>query len=244
MLTPRIRDGLRTCGTTTHGPVADGTRPRKPWRFAMPPDQQIRILTVDDHALLREGIAALLATEPDLAVAGTAGTGREAVEQFRALRPDVTLMDLQMPDMSGAQAISAIRSEFPDARIVVLTTYSGDAQITRALKAGAYGYLLKSLVGEQLVETIRAVHAGRRALSPDATFALASHATDEALTLSEIDILRLIAAGSANKQIANRLAITEDTVKGRVRNILTKLGAHDRTHAVTIALKRGIIELT
>lgn len=206
--------------------------------------QRIRILTVDDHALLREGIAALLATEADMTVIGAAGTGREAVEQFRALRPDVTLMDLQMPDMSGPEAISAIRAEFPDARIVVLTTYSGDAQITRAFKAGASGYLLKSLIGRELIETIRAVHAGRKALSPDVTFALAAHATDEALTGPEIDVLRLIAEGNANKQIADRLGISEDTVKGRIRNILAKLGAHDRTNAVTIALKRGIIELT
>jgi DNA-binding NarL/FixJ family response regulator len=210
----------------------------------MPPGQQIRILIVDDHALLREGIAALLAMESDLAVVGAAGTGREAVERFRALRPDVTLMDLQMPDMSGPEAISAIRGEFPDARIVVLTTYSGDAQIVRALKAGASGYLLKSLVATELIATIRAVHAGRKTLSPDATFALAAHATDDALTAPEIDVLRLIASGKANKQIADRLGITEDTVKGRIRNILAKLGAHDRTHAVTIALKRGIIELT
>ena len=164
------------------------------------------------------------------------------MEKFRTLRPDVTLMDLQMPDMSGPEAISAIRSEFPDARIVVLTTYSGDAQITRALKAGASGYLLKSLVGKELVDTIRAVHAGRKTLSTEVTFELAAHATDEALTPPEIVVLRLIAAGNANKQIADRLGITEDTVKGRVRNILGKLGAHDRTHAVTIALKRGIIE--
>jgi DNA-binding NarL/FixJ family response regulator len=210
----------------------------------MPPGQLIRILTVDDHALLREGLAALLATEADMAVIGFAATGYEALDQFRALRPDVTLMDLQMPDMSGAEAISAIRAEFPDARIVVLTTYSGDAQITRALKAGAFGYLLKSQVGSDLVDTIRAVHAGRKTLSPDVTFALAAHATDESLSPPELDVLRLIAAGNANKQIADGLGITEDTVKGRVRNILGKLGAHDRTHAVTIALKRGIIELT
>jgi DNA-binding NarL/FixJ family response regulator len=210
----------------------------------MPPGQQIRILTVDDHALLREGIAALLATEADMAVIGAAGTGYEAVAKFRALRPDVTLMDWRMPDMSGSEAISAIRCEFPDARIVVLTTYSCDAQITRALKAGASGYMLKSLVGKELVDTIRAVHAGRKTLSPEVTFALAAHATDEALTPPEIDVLRLITAGNANKQIADRLGITEDKVKGRVRNILGKLGAHDRTHAVTIALKRGIIELT
>ena len=229
-------------------PLADRVPPaRHPQHTRIEPTHRgprIRILTVDDHALLREGIAALLSTAADLAVVGAAATGREAVEQFRTLRPDVTLMDLQMPDMSGAEAISAIRAEFPDARIVVLTTYSGDAQISRALKAGACGYLLKNLVSEELIDTIRAVHAGRKTLAPDATFALAEHAMDEALTPAEIDVLRLIAAGNANKQIADRLDITEDTVKGRVRNILAKLDAHDRTHAVTIALKRGIIELT
>jgi DNA-binding NarL/FixJ family response regulator len=203
----------------------------------------IRVLTVDDHGLLREGIAALLASEPDMAVVGGAGTGREAIEQFRALRPDITLMDLRMPDMSGVEAVIAIRAEFPDARLIVLTTYSGDVQVARALKAGASGYLLKTLAHKELADTIRAVHAGRKTLSPELSFELAEHVADDALTPAEIEVLRLIAAGNANKQIADRLEITEDTVKGRVRSVLSKLGANDRTHAVTIALKRGIIQL-
>ena len=172
-----------------------------------------------------------------------AATGREAVEQFRALRPDITLMDLQIPDMSGLEAIAAIRAEFPDARIIVLTTYSGDAQILRAIKAGASAYLLKNLVHQELVETIRAVHAGRKRLSPEASYELAAHVSDDALTPAEIDVLSAVAAGNANKQIADQLGITEDTVKGRVRSILSKLGANDRTHAVTISLKRGIIQI-
>ena len=209
----------------------------------MADSRRIRVLTVDDHALLREGMAALLGGEQDMTVVGAAATGREAVEQFQALRPDITLMDLQMPDMSGLEAIAAIRAEFPDARIIVLTTYSGDAQILRAIKAGASAYLLKNLVHKELVETIRAVHAGRKRLSPEASYELAAHATDDALTPAEIHVLRLVAAGNANKQIADQLGITEDTVKGRVRSILSKLGAKDRTHAVTISLKRGIIQI-
>lgn len=209
----------------------------------MPGKHPIRILVVDDHALLREGIAALLASDAEMAVVGDAATGRQAVQQYRKLRPDVTLMDLQMPDMSGLDAILAIRAEFPDARIVVLTTYSGDVQAMRALKAGACGYLLKNLVHKELLETIRAVHAGRRTLAPEVSFELAAHTLDDALTPAEIDVLRLIAAGNANKEVADELRITEDTVKGRVRSILSKLGANDRTHAVTIGLKRGIIQL-
>jgi DNA-binding NarL/FixJ family response regulator len=205
--------------------------------------QPIRILVVDDHALLREGIAALLASDAEMAVVGDAATGRQAVQQYRRLRPDITLMDLQMPEMSGLDAILAIRAEFPDARIVVLTTYSGDVQVMRALKAGACGYLLKNLAHKELLETIRAVHAGRRTLAPEVSFELAAHAVDDALTPAEIDVLRLIAAGNANKQVADELGITEDTVKGRVRSILSKLGANDRTHAVTIGLTRGIIQL-
>jgi len=203
----------------------------------------IRILTVDDHSLLRDGIAALIGPESDMTLAGACSNGREAVEQFRALRPDVTLMDLQMPEMNGVEAISAIRREFPDARIVVLSTYAGDVQVVRALKAGAAGYLLKNLVHKDLLDTIRSVHAGRKALSPEISIELATHATDDPLTPAEIEVLHLIAAGNSNKQIADKLDITEDTVKGRVRNILSKLGANDRTHAVTIGIKRGIIEL-
>ncbi|MEA2259000.1 MAG: hypothetical protein QOJ51_1825, partial [Acidobacteriaceae bacterium] len=167
----------------------------------------------------------------------------EAIQQFRAHRPDVTLMDLQMPEMNGLDAVIAIRGEFPEAKIIVLTTYTGDAQVLRALKAGARAYLLKNLLHRELLETIRAVHAGKKALSPEASFELAEHATDDPLTPAEVQILRLIAAGNANKQIADQLSITEETVKGRVKNILSKLHAKDRTHAATIGLKRGIIEL-
>lgn len=203
----------------------------------------IRSLTVDDHPMLREGIAALVASQPDMKLVAEASTGREALEQFRKRRPDLTLMDLQMPDMDGIEAMVAICSEFPDARIIVLTTYKGDIQVLRALKAGARAYLLKGLLRKELLETIRAVHAGQKRISPDVAAELADHALDDALTSREIDVLRLIAGGHANKLIADQLSITEDTVKGHVKNILSKLGASDRTHAVTIALKRGIIEL-
>jgi DNA-binding NarL/FixJ family response regulator len=204
---------------------------------------QIRILAVDDHVLARQGISVLLGTEPDMALVSEASNGREAIQQFRAHRPDITLMDLQMPEMNGMDAIIAIRGEFPDAKIIVLTTYKGDVQILRALKAGAQGYLLKNTFHKELIQTIRAVHAGRKALSPEASYEIAEHATDDALTPAEINVLRLIAAGNANKQIADQLSITEETVKGRVKNILSKLGAHDRTQAAMIGLKRGIIEL-
>jgi DNA-binding NarL/FixJ family response regulator len=204
---------------------------------------QIRILAVDDHALVREGIAVLLGTEPGMVLVAEASNGREAIQQFRAHRPDIALMDLQMPEMNGLDAIIAIRAEFPDAKIIVLTTYKGDVQIFRALKSGAQGYLLKNTLHKELVETIRAVHTGKKALSPEASFEIAEHATDDPLTPAEINVLRLIAAGNANKQIANQLSITEETVKGRVKNILSKLGASDRTQAAMIGLKRGIIEL-
>ena len=203
----------------------------------------IRILIVDDHPLLREGIAALVGGQADMTLAAECSNGREAVQAFRTHRPDVTLMDLQMPEMGGVDAIGAIRGEFPDARIIVLTTYSGDVQVMRALQAGARAYLLKNQVHKELLDTIRAVHAGKKMVSPEASYELAEHATDDALTKAEIDVLRLIAAGNANKQIADQLSITEETVKGRVRNILSKLGANDRTHAAMIGLKRGIIEL-
>jgi DNA-binding NarL/FixJ family response regulator len=203
----------------------------------------IRILAVDDHQLLREGIAALLASQADMELVAEAANGREAIEQFRKHRPDVTLMDIQMPEMSGIDALGAIRGEFPEARIVVLTTYAGDVQVMRALKAGARGYLLKSLLRKELLETIRAVHAGQRRVPPELAAEIAEHASDDLLTPREIDVLRLIAAGNANKEIAAQLSITEETVKGHVKNILAKLGANDRTHAVTIGLKRGIIEL-
>ena len=201
----------------------------------------IRILVVDDHPVVRKGIAALLATESDMSLVGEAATGREALQQFRTHRPDVTLMDLQMPEMNGFDALSAIRAEFSEARIIVLTTYVGDVQVLRALKAGARGYLLKNSLYKELLETIRAVHAGRKSLSPEASFELAEHATDEALTASEVRILRLIADGYANKEIAAKLSMSEGTVKGQVRNIIAKLGAKDRTQAAMIALKRGVI---
>jgi DNA-binding NarL/FixJ family response regulator len=203
----------------------------------------IRVLAVDDHPLIREGIAHLIARESDMQLIAEADNGREAIRQFRTHRPDVTLMDLQMPEMSGLDAIIAIRNEFPQARIVVLTTYPGDAQVIRALKAGAQAYLLKTTLNTELRETIRAVYAGRKSISAEISCELAEHATDEALTAAEIRVLRLIAAGNANKEIAARLAVSEETVKGQVSRILSKLGAKDRTHAVVIGLKRGIFDL-
>jgi DNA-binding NarL/FixJ family response regulator len=203
----------------------------------------IRVLAVDDHPLLRDGIAALLGSEEDMELIGEASNGREALELFRKYQPNITLMDLQMPDMNGIDAIGAIRGEFPEARIIVLTTHPGDVQVSRALKAGARAYLMKGELRKELLETIRAVHAGQKRLSPEIAAEIAEHATDGALTPREIDVLRLVAAGNANKEIGVRLSLTEVTVKSHVRNVLAKLGANDRTHAVTIALKRGIIDL-
>lgn len=205
--------------------------------------KQIRILTVDDHPLLRQGIAALIADESDMALVAEAANGREAIQQFRAHRPDVTLMDLQMPEMNGLDAMIAIRGEFPDARIIMLTTYSGDVQALRALQAGARAYLLKNSLHKELLGAIRAVHAGKKTLSPEVSFELADHSAEESLSPVEVRVLRLIAEGNTNKEIAAQLAVTEDAVKGQVRNILSKLGANDRTHAVAIGLKRGIIDL-
>jgi DNA-binding NarL/FixJ family response regulator len=202
----------------------------------------IRILAVDDHPLFRNGIAALLATQPDMNLVAEASNGLQAIQQFRAHLPDITLMDLQMPEMSGLDAMIAIRNEFPEARIIILTTYTGDVQVLRAMKVGARAYLLKSLLDKELLETIRAVHAGKKTLSAEASYELAAHVTDEALSPGEIDVLRLIAKGNANKQIGVLLSITEETVKGRVKNILSKLGANDRTHAAMIGVRRGIIE--
>jgi two-component system, NarL family, response regulator len=203
----------------------------------------IRILAVDDHPLLRKGIAALVNAEPDLKLVAEASSGKEAIESFRLHRPDVTLMDLQLPDLDGIEAIYRILSEFPEARIVVLTTYTGDAQVVRALRAGARAYLLKGYVHRELLETIRTVHAGRRRIPPDIAAELAEHVTEDELSSREIDVLRLIAAGNSNKQIADQLSIGEATVKSHVTNILSKLNANDRAHAVTIGLRRGIIAL-
>ena len=203
----------------------------------------ITILTVDDHALLRKGIAALVNAEPDMKLIAEASSGQDAVESFRLYRPDVTLMDIQMPGFNGIEAISRIHCEFPDARIIVLTTYTGDVQVVRALKAGARAYVLKGHVHRELLETIRAVHAGQKRIPPDIAAELAEHAADDELSTREIDVLRLIACGNSNKLIADQLSIGEATVKSHVTNILSKLGANDRVHAVTIALKRGIIGL-
>jgi DNA-binding NarL/FixJ family response regulator len=205
--------------------------------------ESIRVLTVDDHQLLREGIAAVIEGQKDMTLVAQASNGQEAVESFRRLRPDVTLMDLRMPDMSGIEAITAIRSEFRDARIVVLTTYAGDAQAAAALKAGAVGYLLKSLVRKELLETIRAVHAGKRRVPPEIATEIAEHVADDALTAREVEVLRRVAAGKSNKLIAAELEISEGTVKTHMKSILPKLDASDRTHAVMIALKRGILDL-
>jgi DNA-binding NarL/FixJ family response regulator len=205
--------------------------------------KQIRILTVDDHPLLREGIAAVIEGQPDLQLVGEATNGREGVDVFRACRPDVVLMDLQMPQMGGIEAIAAIRGEFPEARIIVLTTYKGDSQAVRAFKAGAAGYLLKSMLRKELLDTIRTVHGGRKRIPPEIASEIAEHHADDALTQREIEVLRLVASGGANKIVAGELGISEETVKAHMRSILAKLSANDRTHAVTIALKRGIIEL-
>jgi DNA-binding NarL/FixJ family response regulator len=202
----------------------------------------IRILTVDDHPLLRKGIAALVNAEPDMKLVAEASDGQEAIEKFRLHRPDVTLMDLQMPGLNGVEAISRIQSEFPNARIIVLTTYTGDVQALRALRAGARAYVLKREVPRELLETIRAVHAGRKRIPSEIAVELVDRARGD-LTPREIDVLRLIAAGNANKQIADQLSIGEASVKSHVANILSKLGANDRAHAVAIGLKRGIIEL-
>ena len=204
-------------------------------------EARIRVLAVDDHPLLREGIAGLIADESDMTLVAEAANGREAIAQFRAHRPDVTLMDLQMPEMNGVEATAAIRAECPNARVVVLTTYAGDAQVALALKAGASGYLLKNSIRTELLTTIRAVHSGRKVLSPDVTFAMANRAADT-LSPSETRVLRLIADGLSNKQIAAQLSLTEEGVKGQVKSILSKLDARDRTHAAVIGVRNGIID--
>ncbi len=203
----------------------------------------IRVLAVDDHQLIRVGIATLLLPESDMKLVGEASNGCVAITKVRECLPDVTLMDLQMPEMNGFDAIMAIRDEFPEARIIVLTTYAGDVQAMRAMKAGAQGYLLKNLLHKELIQTIRTVHSGRKAMAAAVAAQVAEHTGEEVLTSKEIDVLRLIAAGDANKEIAAELGVTEETVKSRVKNILDKLGAKDRTHAVSIGLKRGIINL-
>lgn len=200
-------------------------------------------MAVDDHPLLRDGISALIGNQTDMELVAEASTGREALDLFRKCRPDITLMDLQMPEMSGIDAISAIRGEFPDARIIMLTTHAGDVQVSRALKAGARAYLLKGLLRKELLETIRAVHAGHKRVSSEVAAEIAEHATDDALTPREVDVLHLVAKGNANKAIGAELSLTEETVKSHIRSILAKLGANDRTHAVAIGLKRGIIDL-
>jgi len=204
--------------------------------------KKIRILAVDDHPLLREGIAAVLEGEDDFELAAEATSGQEAVELYRIHRPDVTLMDLQMPGMNGIDAMLAIRSEFANARFIVLTTYQGDVQALRALKAGAAGYLLKNMMRKELLETIRTVHAGRRRIPPEIAAELADHVTEDALSDREVDVLRRVATGNSNKIIASQLNVSEATVKGHMKSILSKLGANDRTHAVTIAMKRGFLD--
>ena len=201
----------------------------------------IRILAADDHPMLREGISALIANQSDMVLVGEAATGREAVDKFRALQPDVTLMDIQMPEMSGIDALIAIRAEFPAARVIILTTYGGDVLARRALKAGAQAYVLKGLVRKDLLETIRAVHCGQRRVHPQVVRELAAHLGEEGLSLREIEVLRLVSLGHTNRQISATLAITEETVKAHVKRILSKLHANDRTHAVTLALARGIL---
>jgi DNA-binding NarL/FixJ family response regulator len=203
----------------------------------------IKVLTVDDHPILREGIAAIIENHADIVLVGEAANGREAIECFRKLHPDVTLMDIVMPEMDGIDATVAIRKEFPNARIVVLTTYKGDVQAAHALEAGACGYLLKSTLRKDLLDTIRSVHVGRRRIPPEIAMAMAEHHSSDTLSGRELEVLQQIAAGNANKNIAEHLSIAEDTVKGHVKAILAKLGANDRTHAVSIAFKRGIISL-
>jgi DNA-binding NarL/FixJ family response regulator len=205
--------------------------------------QRIRILTVDDHPMLREGIAAAIARQPDMVLVGEAVNGREAIETFRKTRPDVTLMDLQMPEMNGVEAISAIRAENPGARIIVLTTYKGDVQALRALKAGASGYLLKSALRKEMMDAIRTVFAGRPSIPAEIAMQIAQNVTADALSEREVEVLRCVAQGAANKEVAARLHISEETVKVHVKHILEKLAVTDRTHAVTVALSRGIIDL-
>src|SRR5215470_1973228 len=206
------------------------------------PDR-IRILIVDDHPLLREGVVSLVEKQIDMLIVAEASNGKEALQLFQQHIPDITLMDLRLPGMDGVDAMAAILAEFPDAKIIVLTTFSGDVQILRALKAGARGYLLKDLLRRELLEAIRTVQAGRKRIPPEIAAQIAEHASDTTLTRREIEVLRLIASGNPNKLVADKLSVSEDTVKMHVKSILSKLGANDRTHAVSIAIKRGIMEL-
>jgi DNA-binding NarL/FixJ family response regulator len=208
-----------------------------------PTAHRIRVLTVDDHPMIRDGIAAAVGAQPDMQIVGEAGNGREALEQYRTLRPDVTLLDLNMPDVNGVDAINAIRTEFPDARIVVLTTYTGDVLALRALKAGALGYLLKSSLRKELLGAIRDVHRGRRHIPAEVALAIAEHVGAEDLSEREIDVIRRVATGLSNKEIGAHLSISEQTVKTYMKSILSKLDANDRSHAITIALERGFIDL-
>jgi DNA-binding NarL/FixJ family response regulator len=220
----------------------DPGRCKRVWGEQNTVTKKIKVLAVDDHPLLREGIAAVINGEPDIELAAQATSGQEAIELFRVHRPDVTLMDLQMPEMNGIEAITAIRSEFPNARFIVLTTYQGDVQALRALKAGAAGYLLKNMLRKELLDTIRIVYSGKRRIPPEIAAELADHVTEDALTDREVEVLKLVATGHSNKVIASRINVSEATVKGHLKNILSKLGANDRTHAVTIATKRGFLD--
>ena len=204
--------------------------------------KKIRVMTADDHPLLREGIAAVIAGQEDIELIAEAANGQEAIELFRLHHPDVTLMDLQMPVMNGIDAISAIRCDWPNARFIVLTTYQGDVQALRALKAGASGYLLKNMLRKELLDTIRVVHAGKKRIPPEIAIEIADHVTDDVLSDREIEVLRRVATGNSNKIIAEQLTVSEATVKGHMKSIFSKLGANDRTHAVTIAMKRGFLD--
>lgn len=218
-------------------------RGRVGWNTEMEEPASIRVLSVDDHPLLREGIAAIIDSQPDMVLVSQAANGAEAIQQYRTYKPDVTLMDLRLPDLSGIDAMIAIRAEFPEARIIMLTTFEGDVEIQRSLQAGARGYLLKSTPPSELIQAIRQVHAGKKRVPPDVAAQLAEHMTYESLTAREIDVLRQVAGGNRNRDIANLLFISEETVKVHIKHIMEKLGANDRTQAIAIAVRRGIIQL-